>query len=122
MSNTAGRKVADADTVRVTVPLATTIQQGEFALVGGFFGLNESTPKTDTSAAQDIELTIAVQIYETDQILTTDAFNMGDIVYFDSTARLLTTVVGTNRPVGRVCVAKDSNNVIWFIPFAQRGT
>jgi len=92
VSNTGGRKTADAEAVRVTVPVGVTVQQGEFALVGGWFGLNETAPKTDLATAQDISLTISDDAtYETDQILATDAFNMGDVVYFDPTARLLTT-------------------------------
>jgi len=122
MSNTAGRKVAGAETVRVTVPDGTTVQQGEFALVGGWFGLNESAPKATSAGAADIELTISDDMtFETDQILATDAFNMGDLVYFDSAARLLTTIAGANRKVGRVAVPKDSNNVIWLVLFDQSG-
>ena len=121
MSNTAGYKVHDGQSLTVTVPDGMTIQQGEFALVEGIFGLCEGAPKTVSAGAADIELTVAPFVYSSDQVVTAEAMARGALLYFDSTARLLTVTASTNRVVGRVATAKDANNIVEFVLFGQRG-
>jgi predicted RecA/RadA family phage recombinase len=122
MSNTAGYKVHDGQSMTVTVPDTMTVQQGEFALIEGFFGLCEGQPKIVAAGAADIELTIAQQVYSSDQVVVAEAMARGAVLYFDSTARLLTVTAATNRVVGRVATAKDANNIVEFVLFGQRGT
>ncbi|WP_067936388.1 DUF2190 family protein [Alicyclobacillus kakegawensis] len=106
-----GRLVAEGKSVKVTAAAAVT--QGDFVLEGGFFGLAVNS----ADANGEVVLNIEPGEYETSQINTADAFNAGDAVYFDATNKVLTTADGggANRLVGRVTVAKDANNVIWFL-------
>lgn len=116
------RKVSDGLSVKVNVPENTTIEQGKFYLLDGFFGMAIQSVTTGAGETGSVVLDIEQCEYETSQINTTDAFNAGDKIYFDATANVLTTNANAdasgnpqNRPVGRVTVAKDANNVIWFI-------
>jgi Uncharacterized conserved protein (DUF2190) len=123
MSNTAGRKAQEGQAIDVTVLAATTLLQGEFAIIDGFHGFNLGKPKVDTTVAETRPLTIAQDVYETDQITTADAFTVGQLVNFDTSTKLFTVaaVAGNIRgPVGRVAVAKDGNNVIWMLQYPQR--
>lgn len=106
-----GRFVAHGKSVKVTA--AADVNQGDFVLAGGFFGLAVNS----ATAGQDVVLNIEQGEYETSQITAGDAFNVGDPVYWDDANKLLTTQDGSgaNRLVGRVTVAKDANNVIWFL-------
>jgi hypothetical protein len=117
-----GRKISDGLSVKVTVPENTTIEQGKFYELDGFFGLAVQSVTTAIGQTAQVVLNIEQAEYETSQITTADAFNKGDKVYWNATTKLLTTVPNNdasgnpqNRPVGRVTVAKDANNVIWFI-------
>lgn len=116
-----GRKVSDGKSVRVTVPENTVIEQGKFYLLDGFFGMAIQSVTTGAGQMAEVVLDIEQAEYETSQINAADAFNKGDKVFYDATAKVLTTnanpdVSGNpqNRPVGRVTLAKDANNVIWF--------
>ena len=110
-----GRKVSDGRSVRVTVPQNTTIEAGKFYLLDGFFGLAVQSVTTGHGETPDYILDSEQAEYETSQITTTDDFNKGDPMYWNDTTKLLTTQTGSgNRLVGRVTVAKDANNVIWF--------
>jgi predicted RecA/RadA family phage recombinase len=116
------RKVSDGLSVKVDVPENTAIEQGKFYLLGGFFGMAMQSVTTEAGETGQVVLDIEQCEYETSQINATDAFNAGDKIYFDATAKVLTTNANLdasgnpqNRPVGRVTVAKDANNVIWFI-------
>lgn len=107
-----GRKISDGLSVKVIVPAGTTVGQGTFCMLGGFFGMAIQTVIGTGKVVLDIEQCE----YETSQITTADDFNAGDKVYFNATTKLLTTEAGTdNRPVGIVTEPKDGNNVIWFI-------
>jgi hypothetical protein len=123
MSNTNGRKVGDFKSVDVTIADGVTVAQGEWVLAEGFFGLAAFDDKPVALGAAQISIDIDQAEYETDQITIADAFNKGDLVNFNSTTKLFTTqavagaIIG---PVGRVSVAKDVNNVIWFSLFQQR--
>ncbi|AYO30811.1 DUF2190 family protein [Biomaibacter acetigenes] len=117
-----GRKISDGLSVKVMVPENTTIEQGKFYELDGFFGLAVQSVTTAIGQTAQVVLNIEQAEYETSQITTTDAFNKGDKVYWNATTKLLTTQANPdasgnpqNRPVGRVTVAKDANNVIWFI-------
>jgi len=72
-----------------------------------------------------IILTIEAAEYETSQIDTAQAYNVGDLIYWDpANNRFSTAVIAGGRKAGRVTSAKDANNVIWMYfdgPSAQRG-
>lgn len=105
----AGCKISDGKSVRVTT--SEGVEEGKFYSIGGFFGMAVQS----VAAGEDVILSIEQAEYETDQINTEEAFASGTIIYYDATLKALTETEGTNRKVGRVTVAKDSNNVIWFI-------
>ncbi|RMD04913.1 DUF2190 family protein [Clostridium autoethanogenum] len=112
-------KVSDGKSVTVTVPEKTVIQAQNFYLLDGFFGVAAQSVTTDEGQTDEVNLTIEQAEYETDNIVTTEAFNKGDKIYWDSTAGKFTVTTGTNRLVGRVTQPKDTNNVIWFILLPQ---
>lgn len=109
-----GRKVSDAQSVRVTVPAADAIVKGNFYEYQGFFGMAFQEKAAATAAAVDVILNVEEAEYETSQITVADAFAKGSLVYWDAATRLLTNAVGVgpNRLVGRVTVAKNADNVI----------
>jgi Uncharacterized conserved protein (DUF2190). len=116
-----GRKVSDGLSVKVTVPENTTIEQGKFYLLDGFFGMAVQSVTTGAGETAEVVLNIEEAEYETSQITVADAFAKGDKVYWNAATSLLTTVANPdasgnpqNRPVGRVTAAKDANNVIWL--------
>lgn len=113
-----GRKVSDGQSVKVVVPESTTITQGEFVLLGGFFGLAVRGLTTGAGETKEVVLNIESGEYETSQIAAEPVtFNAGDLLYFDAANKVLTTNdgAGANRLVGRVTVGADENRVIWFI-------
>lgn len=117
-----GRKIGGASSVLVTVPASTTIAQDEFCLLDGFFGKAVQAVTTDAATTADLILDVEQAEYESSQITVADAFNKGDKVYWNEATGLLTTQDNPdangnpqNRVVGRVTLAKDANNVIWFI-------
>ncbi|AEE95776.1 DUF2190 family protein [Mahella australiensis] len=117
-----GRKVSDGLSVRVTVPASTVVEQGKFYVLDGFFGMAIQSVTTGAGETAPVILNIEQAEYETSQITTADAFSKGDKVYWNASTKLLTTQANAdasgnpqNRPVGRVTVAKDANNVIWFV-------
>jgi len=111
-----GRKISDGKSIKVTVPENTTIEQGKFYVLDGFFGMAIQSVTTGAGQTGQVVLNIEEAEYETSQINTADAFNKGDKVYWDATYKVLTTSDGggTNRLVGIVTEPKDANNVIWF--------
>jgi len=117
-----GRKVAGAASVKVTVPVSTTIEKSKFYLLNGFFGMAVQSVATDGSTTAQVVLEIDQAEYETSQITVANAFAKGDAVYWNDATKLLTTQANPdangnpqNRVVGRVSNAKDANNVIWFV-------
>jgi len=110
-------KISDGKSVKVTVPENTKIEAGKFYLLDGFLGCATQSVETAAGETAEVILNIEQAEYETDQINTADAFNKGDLVYYDATNKVLTTSDGSgaNRKVGRVTVPKDAKNVIWFI-------
>jgi hypothetical protein len=109
-----GQKISDGQSVRVSVPAVDAVVKGNFYLYDGFFGMAFSQKSANTAAAADVILNIEECEYQTSQITVADAFAKGALVYYDNTTKLLTTVVGTNRLVGRVTVAKDADNNVFF--------
>lgn len=113
------RKISEGRSVKVTVPAGFgAVQANKFYLIQGFFGLAVN----DANEGEQVVLLCDQAEYETSQINTGDAFNVGDPVYWDDNAKVLTTNPNPdtngnpqNRPVGRVTSPKDANNVIWFI-------
>lgn len=110
-------KISDGKSVRVEVPANTTIESGGFYELGGFFGAAFQSVETEAGETGEVILNIEQAEYESNQIQTTKAFNLGDLIYF--TAGKLTPDAGSegseNRLVGRVTSGKDQNNVIQFI-------
>lgn len=104
-------KISDGKAVRVKATKA--VQAQNFYLIDGFFGV----ALKDAEAGEELELQIEQAEYETDNIVTTETFNTGDLIYWNKTK--FTTTATDNKLVGRVTVGKDSNNVIWFILLPQ---
>jgi len=105
------RKVSDGRSVKVTVPSGFgAVEAGKFYRISGFFGLAMNA----ANEGEQVVLLTEQAEYETSQINTADAFNVGDPVYFDDANKVLTTTAG-GQAVGRVTSAKDANNVIWFV-------
>lgn len=129
-----GRLVSNGRSVRVAVPVSTTIVGGNFYLLDGFLGMADFSIITDSEGkvtsikgqtvtglaglagiAAEVVLKIDIGEYETSQIDTSDSFAKGDKVYYDETNHRFTTVATDGKFCGVVTVAKDSGNVIWFI-------
>jgi predicted RecA/RadA family phage recombinase len=108
-------KVSDGRSVRVTVPANSEIVSQQFYLIGGFFGAAMQSVKTGAGETAEVILDIEQAEYETDQITTTEAFDVGTSIYWDADTGKLTETATDNRLVGRVTAAKDANNVIWFL-------
>jgi hypothetical protein len=116
-----GRQVSLARTVTVGVG-GNTIEAGEFWLLDGFFGLAvQSSNPVNALPRDEINLNIEPATYETNQIVTAEAFNKGDLVYYDAAAKKLTTTSasGANRLVGRVTKPKNAANYMQFYLTAQ---
>ena len=108
-------KISDGKSVKVTVPVSTTITAGKFYLLDGFLGCAFQSVTTGAGETAEVVLNIEQAEYETDQINTADDFNVGDLVYWDDTNKQFTETATNNRLAGRVTVGKDAKNVIWFI-------
>ncbi|CUU46975.1 DUF2190 family protein [Clostridium beijerinckii] len=105
----AGCKISDGKSVRVVSSEA--VEDGHFYLINNFFGMAVQSAE----AGEEVILSIEQAEYETEQINTEEAFAVGATIYYDDEHKRLTETEGTNRKVGRVTAAKDTNNVIWFI-------
>lgn len=106
-------KVSDGKSVEVEVPASTTIENQLFYELGGYFGSATQSVETGAGETDTVVLTIEQAEYETDQILTTDDFSPGTLIYFKD-GKFQEDPEGA-RLVGRVSQGKDQNNVIWFI-------
>jgi len=116
----AGRKVDDGQSVRVLVPAADVVNQGEYAVYDGFHGMNVSKPKTQTVVDEDIILQTDGATYETTQLAPADTFAArGILIYYDPAARVLTEVAGATPAVGKVVLPLDANGCIWFRQLPQ---
>jgi hypothetical protein len=108
-------KFSDGKSVRVTVPVNTTIEAGKFYLLDGFLGVAFQSVQTAPGQTAEVVLNIEQAEYETDQIDTSQTFAKGTLIYWDGTNKRFTETSAGNRLVGRVTQAKDANNVICFI-------
>lgn len=113
-------KVSDGKSVKVSVTGPASIVAGKFYLLSGFFGAAMQSVELGSAETAEVVLNIEQAEYETDQIVTTDNFTIGDEIYWSGS--LITTsaddgetVPTPYRKIGRVTVGNDSNNVIWFI-------
>lgn len=113
-------KISDGKSVLVTVPAQTEVVAQTFVELDGFFGVAMDSVKTEAGETAEIAVNIAQEEYETDQITVADAFNKGDLVYYKSSTKKLTTVAEGNRLVGKVTAKKDAGNVIHFILLPQQ--
>jgi Uncharacterized conserved protein (DUF2190) len=123
MSNTNGHKMADGNSVDVTVPGGTVVAQGEFVYLDKFFGLAEFDDKPVSTGSAVISINIERAQYDTDQITVAEAFNVGDLVNFNSTTKLFTVAAVTGAvvgPVARCTIAKNADNVIGIFLLDQR--
>ena len=116
------RLVDQGKSVQVTVPASTTVQQGDFVLIEGFFG--RAFQKVVTGVGETKPLAVETDpgaVYETSQINAAGAFLKGSLVYFNTTTKLLENAAGANivGPVGRVRITK-SGGVIQFRRFDDR--
>lgn len=111
-----GRKVSDGLSVKVTVPENTTIEQGEFCFLGGFLGLAVRGVETGAGETAQVVLNIESGEYETSQIKVLDAASMveGADIYWDNTAGNFTVTSTDNVYAGKITLAADEDNVIWF--------
>ncbi len=108
-------KISDGKSVKVTVPESTTIEAGKFYLLDGFLGCAVQSVTTEAGETGEVTLNIEAAEYETDQIDIADAFAKGDKVYWDDANKRFTTVPTDGIFAGVVTVAKDANNVVWFV-------
>ena len=108
-------KISDGKSVKVTVPENTKIEAGKFYLLDGFFGCAMQSVETSAGETAEVVLSIEQAEYETDQIAETGDFLPGTILFWDEEDGVFTEEDNGNRPVGRVTVGKDENDVIWFI-------
>lgn len=113
-------KISDGKSVKVTVPENTSIKAQQFYLLDGFFGMAMENIITVSGETEELTLSIEQAEYETDNIVTTESFKVGELIYWNSTSKKFTATKGENRLVGKVTVAKDSNNVIWFLLLPQQ--
>ena len=109
-------KISDGKSVRVILSEGESTKTQQFYLINGFFGV----AMHDGEKGDEVTLQIEQAEYETDNIVTSEAFEAGKLIYWDNTAKKFTTTSASNRLVGRVTDGKDSNNVIWFILLPQQ--
>lgn len=109
-------KISDGKSVELKVPSKKTVTSQQFYLINGFFGVAMQS----ATEGQDITLQIEQAEYETDNIVTSEAFDLGDKIYWNDTTGKFTTTATDNRLVGKVTSPKDSNNVIWFLLLPQQ--
>jgi len=108
-------KVSDGKSVRVTVPVNTTIEAGKFYLLDGFLGVAFQSVQTAPGQTAEVVLNIEQAEYDTNQIDTNQNFAKGTLIYWDADNNRFTETSTGNRLAGRVTQAKDSNGVICFI-------
>ncbi|HBG7675671.1 TPA: DUF2190 family protein [Clostridioides difficile] len=109
-------KISDGKSVRVILSDGESTKTQQFYLINGFFGV----AMQDGEKGDEVTLQIEQAEYETDNIVTSETFEAGELIYWDNTAKKFTTTSTSNRLVGRVTDGKDSNNVIWFILLPQQ--
>lgn len=103
----------NVESIRVTVPASTTVNNGDIVSLDGFIGVADLAAigtaqlVTPAGVTRDIPIDIAKnKIRRTDQFDTAGTYNKGALVYWDAANRRLTATVGSNALVGKV-VARD---------------
>ncbi len=110
-------KVSDGKSVRVAVPESTAVEAGKFYLLGGFLGVAMQSVTTGAGETAEVILNIEPAEFETDQIKATDKASMtagADIYWDDAAGAKHFTVTAKAVYAGKITVAADDNNVIWF--------
>lgn len=116
-----GRRVADFEAVKVTVPAETDVVPGTFYVLDDFIGMAMERVTTGVGVTSTVALEVKLAEYETSQINAADAFALGDDVYFDIAAGLFRSVAhgaaapATSERIGQVTIAKDANDVVNFV-------
>jgi hypothetical protein len=121
-----GRWISEGRSVRVTLPASSNVPQGAFALVQGFLGWAPEGATTGASQTAALILNTDRAEYETSQLDTALAYNVGDLIMWDPATNRFTSnaAIANGRKAGRCTSGKDSNNVIQFVflgDSAQRG-
>lgn len=108
-----GRKVSDGQSVRVTVPENTTIVQGELVFLGGYLGMAARGVVTGAGKTASLILNVEPGEFETSQVVDDQAMAAGTDLFWDSATKKLSETP-TAVYAGKVTVARDDNDVIWF--------
>ncbi len=111
--------VSDGQSVKVTVLGPAVVNSDEFYLIDDFLGCAFESVTLDPGEQAELALNIAPAEYESNQTNPGLAYATGSLLYWDPVANIFTTDPVDNRLTGRVTVAKDANDVIWFILFPQ---
>lgn len=107
--------VSDGQSVKVTVVGPAIITSDEFYLIDGFLGCAFEPVTLQPGETAQVALNIAPAEYESDQTNPALAYAVGSLLYWNAGAGIFTTDPVGNRFAGRVTVARDANNVIWFV-------
>lgn len=84
--------IQDGKTMTLTAPY--TVVSGAGVLVGSLFGVaaNDASVGTDVEAVTEGVFSLAK--------VSAQAWTVGQLIYWDDTAKLTTTTVGTNKLIG----------------------
>jgi len=97
-------KVSDGKSVVVVAPTGG-VEAGKFYLIGGWFGAAFAT----VAAGGNVALNIEQAEYESTQVFRTPAYSIGQLLYWDPVANLITNVAARatapNRLIGRATSA-----------------
>lgn len=96
----------------VTVPAPADTRSGDFVVVGAMFGIAAS----DALSGADLELAIG-GVHEGQPKLAAQAWTPGQAVYWDSAAKLFTSVVGSNLKVGVAALAAANPSAVGRVRF-----
>src|SRR5436305_15151443 len=78
-----GRWISEGRSVRVTLPANSSVAEGAFAVVQGFLGWAPEGATTGAAQTAALILNIDEGEYETSQIDTALAYNVGDLLMWD---------------------------------------
>ena len=114
-SDTEGVETLRTDGNAIDIDLTQTVEKGDYFVDDEYFGIAMEAG----SSGDTIAMEIAQRVHEISIGELTGA--KGDIIYI-TTAGVLTTTVGTNKPFMKVVQEKDSNNYIWGLLLPQMTT
>jgi predicted RecA/RadA family phage recombinase len=78
----------------ITAPAPVAVSSGAGVLIGSMFGIANA----DAAAGADVVLS-TVGVFELEKVLT-DAVAIGDLLYWDNGANLVTTTAAENARIG----------------------